>query len=156
MNDEPLTKSTPKPDLPSIPSHPRPRFKPGDRVQLRDHAPYPEVHKNKAFTVSKVSPSESVTTSPVYQATHLPFAVYEFEIEPAKEDTPIAKPLTRMANAPPSSAIEFDLHQKWVDEFAPLLQDGWRRYKELTGEDPHGTLPQLKAVLELTKRPKAR
>lgn len=48
---------------------------------------------------------------------------------------------------------ERDAKTKWLDELAPLLQDGWRRYREGFGEDPHGTLPQIKAMLELTKMP---
>jgi len=32
------------------------------------------------------------------------------------------------------------------------LKDAWRRYRSLFGEDPHGTEPQMKALLALTRR----
>lgn len=32
---------------------------------------------------------------------------------------------------------------------AEALQEGWRRYYRLFGEPPHGTLPQIKALVEL-------
>ena len=33
---------------------------------------------------------------------------------------------------------------------AAFLSDGWRRYTELYGEPPHGTIRQILAMLELS------
>lgn len=38
-------------------------------------------------------------------------------------------------------------HQK--EQFAVCIQEGWRRYRELLGEDPHGTLRQIRALVDL-------
>ncbi len=34
-------------------------------------------------------------------------------------------------------------------DLACVIQSAWKRYTENFGEDPHGTLPQLKALVEL-------
>ena len=38
-----------------------------------------------------------------------------------------------------------------LDELADKLHHGWKRYVELFGEPPHGTLRQIRAMLELCK-----
>jgi len=35
------------------------------------------------------------------------------------------------------------------DELASSLHAAWKRYVGLLGEPPHGTLPQIKALIEL-------
>lgn len=37
-----------------------------------------------------------------------------------------------------------------MDNVAAHLSDGWRRYVELFGEPPHGTIKQFLALLELS------
>lgn len=36
---------------------------------------------------------------------------------------------------------------------AEELQAAWRKYRDLFGEDPHGTMPQLNAMLEFIQAP---
>ncbi len=42
------------------------------------------------------------------------------------------------------------LTEQQIHDLATSLQVGWRRYTELLGEPPHGTLDQIKAMLVLT------
>lgn len=43
-----------------------------------------------------------------------------------------------------------DYDAKDFDTFAADLHNAWRRYTNLFGEVPHGTMPQIKAMLALT------
>jgi hypothetical protein len=41
------------------------------------------------------------------------------------------------------------------DGLASAMHTAWRRYTDLFGEPPHGTLPQIKALVELMPTPKS-
>ena len=49
--------------------------------------------------------------------------------------------------------MELTEYQK--HDLAVALNIGWRKYSELFGEPPHGTLQQMKALVELIHRPVA-